>query len=82
MSANKVIVKALKKNKNDILYICLGYISKFYSKQISNMIDNIDSNLSKICFCKVYIEAKILKNLSKKPISAMTEKLKKVYIDF
>lgn len=82
LSACKILVKALKKNKNDILYIQLGHIGKSHSKQINSMINNIDGNPSKICFCKIYIKAKITKNLSKKLISTMIEKLKRVYMDF
>lgn len=79
--AREGVAKALKKDKNNILDAQLGYIGKSHSKQISHMVDDIDGNPTNIYFCEIGIKAKITKNSSKKPISAMTEKLKRVHID-
>ncbi len=81
LSARKVVLKPLKKDKNDFLHARLGNIGESHSKQISSMVDNIDDDSSKICFCEACIRAKITRNPSKKPISAMTEKLERVHID-
>ena len=81
LSAREVVVKALKKDKNNILHVQLSHIGESHSKQISSMVDDIDSNPSKICFCEICIGAKITRNPSKKPISAMTEKLERVQMD-
>lgn len=81
LSAQKVVKKALKKGKNDILYVCLGHIGKTHGKKIILIVDNIDSNSTKICFHKLYISAKIMQNLSSKPISEITTKMGKMYID-
>ena len=81
LSACEVVVKALKKDKNDILHTRLGHIGESHSKQISSMVDDIDGDPSKICFCEACIGAKITRNPSKKPISAVTEKLERVHMD-
>lgn len=80
-----MIAKALKKDKNDILYICLRHIDKIYRKKIVLIVNNIDIDLTKICFCdyKSYICTKITQNLSNKPISEVTIKLDiRVHINF
>lgn len=76
-----MIKKTLKKGKNDIFYIRLGHINESYSKKIISIIDDIDNNLSKICFCGLYISLKIIENLSKKRISELITKLGKVNMD-
>ena len=81
LSAREVVVKDLKKDKNDILYARLGHIGESDSKRISHMVEDIDGNSSKVCLCGAYIGAKIPRNLSKKPISAVTEKLERVHMD-
>ena len=45
------------------------------------MVEDIDDDQSKICFCEACIEAKITRTSSRKPISAVTEKLIIVQID-
>ncbi len=81
LSAREVVVNGLKKDKNNILRARLGNIGESHSKQISQMVDDIDGKPSKICFCGACIRAKITRNPSKKPISAVTEKLKRVHMD-
>ena len=81
LSAREVIFKALKKDKNDILYARLGHISESHSKRIRSMVDDIDDDPSKICFCEACMGAKMTRNPSKKPISAATENLERVQMD-
>lgn len=81
LSACEIVVKASKKIKNDILHVWLGDISESHSNQISSIIDNIYDNSSKIFFCEIYIKVKIIRNPSKKPISAVIEKLERVYMN-
>ena len=76
-----MIKKALKKDKNDIPYTCLGYMGKIYSKKVISMVDDIDNDPNKICFYESCISLKITQNLSKKPMSEVTTKLGRVYID-
>ena len=82
--ARKVVTKALKNGKNDILHIRLGHMGKTYRKKIISMVVDIDGNLTKICFydCKSYTSTKITQNPSNKPILEITTKLDRVYIDF
>ena len=79
--ACEVVVKALKKDKNDILHAQLGQMGKSHSKRISQIVDDIDGDPSKICFCEVCIEAKITRISSEKPILPGTEKLERVHLD-
>ncbi len=81
LSAFEVVVKALTKDKNNILHARLGHIGESHNKRISHMVDDIDIDPSKIWFCEACIEAKITRNSSKKPIPAVMEKLKRVYMD-
>lgn len=46
------------------------------------MVDNINGNLTKICFYKLYINVNIIQNLSIKLISKLITKLGKLYINF
>ena len=79
-----MVVKAFKKGKNNILYARLGYMDETYGKKIVLIIDNIDGNPTKICFCnyKSCTNTKIMQNLSNKPMSEVTTKLDRVHIDF
>lgn len=79
--AYEVVKKALKKGKNNIFYIYLGHIDETYSKKIISIINNIDGDSTKICFYELCISAKIIRNLSTKPMSEVTTKLGRVYID-
>lgn len=45
------------------------------------MIDNINSNLTQICFYESYIDAKIMSNLCIKFLLKVTTKLDRVHID-
>lgn len=81
LSTCKMIKKALKKGKNNIFYARLKYISEIHRKKIISIVDDIDSNLTKICFCESYINIKITKNSSIKPILKVTTKLNRLYID-
>lgn len=45
------------------------------------MIDNIDGDLTKVCFCELCINAKIMQNLNSKPMLKVTTKIVRVYID-
>ena len=76
-----MVKKALKKGKNDILYICLGYIGEIHGKKIILIVDNIDSNLIKICFYESYISAKITKNPSSKSMLLVTTWIGRVHMD-
>lgn len=73
--------KTLKKGRNDILYVYLGYIKETHSKKIISLVDDIDRNSSKIFFCKLYIGLKTTRILSKKLISEVLAILGKVHID-
>lgn len=66
LSTYEIVKKTLKKGKNNILYIYLGYIDKTNSKKIVLMIDDINSDIIKICFYELCISAKITQNLSTK----------------
>lgn len=55
LSAREVVVKALNKDKNDILNARLSHISKSHSKQIGQIVGNIDGDLSKMYFCETWI---------------------------
>ncbi len=76
-----MVKKALKKSKNDILHACLGHISKTHSKRIFSIVDDINGDPSKICFCESCISSKIMRNPNTKSISEVTTKLSRVYID-
>lgn len=78
----EVVKKALKKGKNNILHARLGHMSKTYNKKIVLIVDNIDSNPTKICFGKSCIGAKIMRNPSTKLMSEVTTKLGRIQIDF
>ena len=52
-----------------------------HSKKMISMVANIDSDLTKICFCESYISAKITQNSSSRPMSEVTTKMGKVHID-
>lgn len=52
-----------------------------YSKRIISIVNDIDGDLSKIYFCKLCINLKIMQNPSKKPMSEVTTKLDRVYMD-
>lgn len=71
----------MKKGKNDILYASLEYMCEIHNKRFILMVDNDDKDSSKICFCKLCISSKITQNTSKKPISEVTTKLGRVYMD-
>ena len=81
LSAHEVVKKILRKSKNNILYARLGNMGETHSKKIISMVDNIDGDPTKICFCESYISAKIMQNPSNKPISEVTTKMNRVYID-
>ncbi len=81
LSAREPVFMTLKKDQNDILHAPLGNIGESHSKRISYIVDDIDDDLSKICFCEIGIGANITRNLSKKLISAVTKKLKRGHID-
>lgn len=76
-----MVNKALKKGKNDILHIYLGYINETYNKRVISIIDDINGDPSKIYFCESYISSKIMRDLSKKPVLKVTTKLGRVNID-
>ncbi len=81
LSAREVVKKTLKKGKNNILHARLGYMGETYSKRIVSMVDDIDGDPTKICFCESCISAKITRNLSTKPMSEVTTKLGRVNMD-
>ena len=81
LSACEVVKRALKKGKNDILHARLGHMGETHSKRIISMVDDIDNDPTKICFCESCISAKITKNLSTKPMSEVTIKLSRVHMD-
>lgn len=76
-----MVKKVLKKGKNNILYARLGYMGETHNKRIILIVDDIDDDPSKICFCESYISSKITRNPSKKLISEVTIKLDRVYMD-
>lgn len=78
----EVVKKALKKGKNDIIYIYWRHMDETYNKRIISMINNINSDPNKICFFESYINLKTMQNQSKKPISKIITKLGKIHIDF
>lgn len=80
LSTKKVFKKALKKGKNDIFYAYLGQICETYSKKIILIIDDINGNLTKICFYESYISAKITQNSSTKLISEIIIKLNRIHM--
>lgn len=82
LSAFEVAKKALKKGKNDLLHARLGNMGETHSKKIISIVDNIDNDPTKIFFYELCIGAKIIKNPSTKPMSKVTTKLSKVYINF
>lgn len=45
------------------------------------MVDNINGDITKICFCELCISAKILQNLSTKPILEIITKWDSIHID-
>lgn len=53
-------------------------------KKIVLMVDNINDDLIKICFCdcELCTSIKITQNLSNKPMSKVTTKLGEVHMDF
>lgn len=79
-----MIIKALKKGKNYILYVYLGHMSETYGIKIILMIDDINGNLTKIYFYdyKSYTNIKIMQNFSNKSISEIITKLGRVNMDF
>ncbi len=79
--AHEVVKKALKKCKNDILHARLGHMGKTHSKRIASMVNDIDGDPTKICFCESFISAKITRNPSTKPMSEVTTKLGRVHMD-
>lgn len=79
--AYKIVKKSLKMGKNNIFYIYLEYISKIHSKKIISIINNMNRDPTKICFYKLYINIKIIKNLSTKFMSKIVTKLGRVYIN-
>lgn len=81
LSAQEIVKKALKEDKNNILHTCLRYMSETQSKRIVSIVNDIDDNQIKICFYESYIDVKITQNLSIKPMSKVTTKLGRVYID-
>lgn len=50
-------------------------MGEIYGKKIFIIVEFINSNLTKICFCKLYIRIKIIQNLSNKLKSKVTIKL-------
>lgn len=81
LSTREVVKKVLKNGKNDILHIELGHIGKTYSKRVISMVDDIDTDLSKIYFYESCISLKIMQNPSKKSISEVITRLGKIHID-
>ena len=81
LSACEVVKKALKKGKNDILHTRLGHMGETYSNRIISMVDDIDDDPTKICFCESCICAKITIHPSMKPMSKVTTKLGRVHMD-
>ena len=81
LSAREVVKKALRKGKNDILHARLGHMGETHSKKIISMVDNIDGDPTKICFCESCISAKITRNPSSKPMSEVTTKMGRVHMD-
>lgn len=57
-------------------------MSKTHNEKIFFIVDNINGDLTKICFCKLYISAKITQNAGIKPLSEITINLSKIFIDF
>lgn len=82
LSTCEIVKKSLKKGKNDLFYACLGHMVETYNKKIISIVDDIDSDPTKICFYKSCISIKITINLSIKTISEITTKLGKVHINF
>lgn len=76
-----MVKKILKKSKNDILYARLGNMNKTYSNKIISIIDDIYDNLTKICFYKLGIDAKIMQNSNIKSMSEITKKQGRVNMD-
>ncbi len=81
LSACELVKKALKKGKNDILHAQLGHMGETNSKRIASMVNDIDGDPTKICFCESCISAKITRNPSTKPMSEVTTKLGRVNMD-
>lgn len=52
-----------------------------YSKRIILIVNNIDGDLTKICFYKLYINIKIVKNLCTKPMSDIITKPYRVHMN-
>lgn len=50
-------------------------MGKTHNKKIISIMNNINSNPTKICFYKLYIGAKIMHHLSSKPISLIITKM-------
>lgn len=78
----KVVKKALKKRKNDVLHECLRHMGISHGKKIIFMVYDIDGDISKICFCKSYISSKIIYNPSKKFILEVIKKWDGIHINF
>lgn len=76
-----MVKKTLKKGKNDIFHTCLEHMGETHIKKIILMVNDIIGDLSKIYFCESYINSKIMRNPSKKPMSEVTTKLGRVHID-
>ena len=81
ISAGEVVKKALKKGKNDILHIYLGYMDETHCNRMISMVNVIEDDPTKIRFCESCISTKITKNSSTKSMIEVTTKLNRVYID-
>ena len=81
-SACEVVKKAFKKGRNDIFHVRLGHMGKTHSNKIISIVNDIDNDPTKICFCESCISAKITRNPSTKPMSEVTTKLGKVHMGF
>lgn len=71
----------MKKSKNNILHACLRHIGGTHSKKIVFIVDNINSDLTKIYFYELYIRVKIIKNSNTEPILEVTSKLSRLHMN-
>lgn len=81
LSAREVVMKAIKKSKNDICHVRLGHLGETYSRTISGMVNDMDGDPSKACFCEPCVGAKITRQASKNSMSEVTLKLGRVHMD-
>lgn len=81
LSTYKIFKRVYNKSKNDILPDCLRYIGETHNNGIISLVNNIDNDLTKTCFYKLGISAKITKDLSTKFMLKITTKLSRVHID-